>query len=589
MRFLRLGAVLGLTVSITAASPTCPIDGPSFPKPLRPSQDEAIKAAVATLKDVFANVTERAHNYSISVQVFSANEPEPLFSLSHTAPKLASQNSTGVKTVDENTVFRLGSLTKIHTIYSFLINAGDKLLNEPVTKYVPELQALANRSDPVSYVAWDEITLGGLATQLTGIPHALLGELTQSKETRDKVLQYGFPPLTAEQTPPCGAFPTCNRAQFFKGIGSFHPSLAPYQTPAYSNVAFQLLGYALETITGKAFQSLMQETVIKPLGLNNTFLKAPEDSRGIIPGDRYVTGWAFDIGESVATGNMYSSARDVSALGRAILGHKLLSPIATRRWLKPFAFSSDPLAMVGMPWGARRIKLEDTYRYTTAFNKAGNIGSYSALLAILPDFDIGFTVLLAGELPGNAGFALAGTYITLLTELRYGRAYIETDTLGESILPAIEEAARAEAGAKYSGNYVYPNEKVNSSMTITTDELPGLSISQWFSNGTDFAWISTVLQNQYYPVKPRIRLYPSGLEGPAENGGKRVMFKAMFEDADAPRNNNKMFSTECGSWVSIESVIYGSAAVDELIFNLDSTGKVVSVTSPSLRVTLNKK
>lgn len=59
-------------------------------------------------------------------------------------------------------------------------------------------------------------------------------------------------------------------------------------------------GYALETITGKTFQTLMEESVIKPLGLNNTFLKAPEDSRGIIPGDHYTTGWAFDIGESVA-------------------------------------------------------------------------------------------------------------------------------------------------------------------------------------------------------------------------------------------------------------------------------------------------
>lgn len=286
---------------------------------------------------------------------------------------------------------------------------------------------------------------------------------------------------------------------------------------------------------------------------------------------------------------MYASAKDVSTLGRAILSHKLLSPVSTRRWLKPFAFSSDPLAMVGMPWGARRIKLEDTYRYTTAFNKAGNIGDYSAILAILPDFDIGITILLAGELPGNAGFSLAGTYIKILTVSSNRDAYVETDTIGERILPAIEEAARAEAGAQYSGHYVYPSNKINSSMTITTDKLPGLSISQWFSNGTDFAWISTVLQNQYTPVTPRIRLYPSGLEGPAENGGKRVAFKAIFEDADAPRNNNKMFSTECGTWVSIESVIYGSAAMDELIFNVDSSGKVVSVTSPSLRVTLNKE
>ncbi|KAI1373289.1 beta-lactamase/transpeptidase-like protein [Hypoxylon crocopeplum] len=568
----KVGVVISWIVSIAGAAPTCPLDGPVFPKALRLSESEAVKNAVATLKDTFVNITAGAKEYSISLQVFSANEAEPLFSLSHTAPNLASQNTTGVTTVDENTVFRLGSLTKIYTIYSFLINAGDKYWNEPITKYVPELQALVNRTDPVYYVAWDEITLGGLATQLTGVPreYALLGELTQSKETRDNVLALGFPPLAQDEKPPCGAYPTCDRAQFFKGISTFYPSVAPFQTPAYSNVAFQLLGYALETITGKTFEILMEESVIIPLGLNHTFLRAPGDSLGVIPGDRVETGWAFDIGESVATGNMYASAADLSNLGRAILSHKLLSPVATRRWLKPFSFSSDPKAMVGMPWGARRINLGDTYLYTTAFNKAGNIGDYSALLVIIPDYDIGISILLSGTLPGNAAFGFA-------------------DIIGEPLLPAVLEAARSEAGAIYSGHYVYPDNSVNSSMTITTDGLPGLSISQWFSNGTDFAWIATVLQNQCYPITPRIRLYPSGLEGPAANGGKKVVFKAMFEDADGPRNDNKMFSTECGSWVTVESVIYASAAMDELIFNLDSTGKVISVTSPSLRATLNKE
>lgn len=164
------------------------------------------------------------------------------------------------------------------------------------------------------------------------------------------------------------------------------------------------------------------------------------------------------------------------------------------------------------------------------------------------------------------------------------------DIIGEPLLPALEAAARAEAGSLYSGHYSFHDSSINSSMTITTDDLPGMSISQWFSNGTDFRWISTVLQNQYTPVTPRIRLYPTGLEGPGTDGvGKRVAFKAMFEDADSPRRDGRMFSTECGSWVSIESVIYGSAAMDELIFNLDAEGKVLSVTSPSLRITLDKE
>ncbi|KAI1634075.1 beta-lactamase/transpeptidase-like protein [Biscogniauxia mediterranea] len=573
MRIRNIGVITtAYILSTCIAAPTCPLEGPVFPKPARLAENEVVKSAIATLTTVFANITGEAKNYSIAIEAFSANDPVPLFSVYHTAPKLATQNSTGVRQVDSNTVFRLGSLTKIYTIYTFLINAGDKIWNEPITKYVPELQALANRSDPVAYVSWDDITIGGLATQMTGIPrdYALLGELTQSKETRDNVIDYGFPPLNNADRPPCGAYPPCDRAQFFNGIALFYPSMVPFQTPAYSNVAFQLLGYALETITGQTFESLLEDTVIKPLGLNNTFVKAPEDLRGIIPGNKTSTGWAFDIGESTAAGNLYASVSDVSALGRAILNYQLLSPVMTRRWLKPFSFSSDPKAMVSVPWGARRINLGQPYRHVTAYNKAGRIGDYSSLLIIIPDFDIGISILVAGDLPPNSNFGLA-------------------DVVGEPLLPAVEQAAREEADALYSGHYVSPDSSMNSSMTITTDEKPGLSITQWFSNGTNFQWIATVLQNEYASVTPSTRLYPSGLEGAGADGGKRVVFKVLFEDASAPSRENKMFSTDCGTWITVESVIYGSAAMDELIFNLNSAGQVLSVTSPSLRITLNKE
>ena len=55
---------------------------------------------------------------------------------------------------------------------------------------------------------------------------------------------------------------------------------------------------------------------------------------------------------------MYTSAGDLSSLGRAILRSTLIKPAMTRRWLKPVSFSSDPNAGVGMPWGIRRIELE---------------------------------------------------------------------------------------------------------------------------------------------------------------------------------------------------------------------------------------
>jgi len=136
------------------AAPTCPLEGPVFPKPLQLAKSDAVKAAVANLTSTFKDITGGAQNYSFALEVFSAHDAAPLFSVLHTAPKLARMNTTaGVKKVDERTVFRVGSLTKIYTIYLFLINAGDKIWNEPITKYVPELQKLVNKSDPVTSIA----------------------------------------------------------------------------------------------------------------------------------------------------------------------------------------------------------------------------------------------------------------------------------------------------------------------------------------------------------------------------------------------------------------------------------------------------
>jgi CubicO group peptidase (beta-lactamase class C family) len=80
-------------------------------------------------------------------------------------------NTTGVRRVDKNTVYRLGSLTKIFTIYTWLVQDGDLKWNTPITEYVPELQAVADRSsqDAVANVDWGDVTIGALASQMAGI------------------------------------------------------------------------------------------------------------------------------------------------------------------------------------------------------------------------------------------------------------------------------------------------------------------------------------------------------------------------------------------------------------------------------------
>jgi CubicO group peptidase (beta-lactamase class C family) len=61
-------------------------------------------------------------------------------------------------------------ISKLFTVYLFLIEVGDIHFSDPVTKWVPELKAAAKApSDAVSRVDWNAITLGNLASQMSGI------------------------------------------------------------------------------------------------------------------------------------------------------------------------------------------------------------------------------------------------------------------------------------------------------------------------------------------------------------------------------------------------------------------------------------
>ncbi|KAK3328786.1 beta-lactamase/transpeptidase-like protein [Apodospora peruviana] len=581
---LLLLLLLTATTTPVVAAPNCPPLGPVFEKPRNFASSPTIRAAIANLtatlqqRDSDNSPSVLANETSYSIEIFSAADRDtPLvFSWHHTAPQLAAQrfNATGVKKTDADTVYRLGSLTKVFTVYTWLAQDGDAKFNEPITKYVPELRGRP-KGDAISDVDWEQVTVGSLASQMGGIvrDYGLMGEVTQQINMSTAV-GLGFPPLNGSDStlPKCGVWPLCDRTEFFNGLLQVAPSYAPHTTPAYTNTGFQILAYALESIKGKSFKSMMEESVLRPLGLNRTYYNNAPARVGIIPGGSTAdANWDFQLGDESPAGNMFSSVGDISALGRSILRSDILSAALTRRWLKPAALTSEPNAGVGYPWGVRRVSLqqENGKRTIDAFNKAGRIGYYSSLMILLPDYDVGFSVLIAGpNIPGNTNFNLA-------------------DLLGAQLLPALEQAGREQAESTYAGDYYNPER--NSSLRITTQsDRPGLGVENWFSNGTYMQYVSVVLQSGYSPVSPTIRLYPTGLETMLEGGGRRVGYKAVFEDANLPARPNSLFSTDCGTWVSFTGVAYGTHPLDEFVFELDNGGKVRSVENKALRVVLPK-
>lgn len=178
MRHLNLSLLSALLVFTPLGIPAfqnCPFQSSDFPAPRNLTSYAAVQNATSCLKGAIEEGLFSGlfgpDTSSFAVEIFSSHDVEALFQYHYTAP-LVANGSTGTRKVDSNSIFRIGSASKLITVYTFLIAAGHVRFEEPVTRYVPELRgfanATANRSS-VAYVDWDKITIGDLATHLSGI------------------------------------------------------------------------------------------------------------------------------------------------------------------------------------------------------------------------------------------------------------------------------------------------------------------------------------------------------------------------------------------------------------------------------------
>ncbi|KAF2655858.1 beta-lactamase/transpeptidase-like protein [Lophiostoma macrostomum CBS 122681] len=565
---------LSLIIPPTTALPNCPLAGPESPPPQNLSSHPTWQRALSNLTTILhyldlRNTLLGQANTSYSLQIFSTNPGSPILWERHgTSPNLL-PDTPGVKAVGPDTVYRIGSVSKVFAVLAFLVSVSDIYWTWPITSFIPELAVYAGHSssttpdfDAVRSTSWDEITIGALASQVSGLgrDYGVLGELTQTPDL-PAFSTLGLETLGAADVPPCGAWPLCTRAEFFAGLGKMYPSYAPWETPTYSNIAYQLLAYALENVTGRTFEEVLQEGVVKPLGLTRTYYRDAPVQLGVVPGNLSDSYWGVGLGDASPGGNMYSSPNDLSTLGRAILSSALLRPAQTRRWLSPVEFTSDFAASVGAPWGIRRIQLDavrQPYRTLSVFTKAGSFRSYTAFLSLLKDFNLGFTILTAGD-PSVSNFQIA-------------------DILGESVIPAYQSVARDEADKLYSGTYISDDGLV---VINTSPAKLGLGVISRLSNGTNMVEMGLRLAGSSdtqlsWKARPEVRLYYTQLESKTADGGKRQSWKAVFEDTAGSAGGQHMFSSSCGSWVGVTGVTYGSLPLDEFIFNFDGQGRVIA-------------
>lgn len=147
----------------------CPLLGPSFPASFNISNTAAFQDAVTSfapaLNNLFDAGTLNRTGTSFAIDVFSAETNASIFSYAHSGEALNAARTAGV--IDDDTIFRIGSVSKLYTVYAILANAGSlDVFDELVVKYVPELVQHGEVGE--NTIEWNEVTIGALAAQMGG-------------------------------------------------------------------------------------------------------------------------------------------------------------------------------------------------------------------------------------------------------------------------------------------------------------------------------------------------------------------------------------------------------------------------------------
>lgn len=260
------------------------------------------------------------------------------------------------------------------------------------------------------------------------------------------------------------------------------------------------------------------------------------------------------------TGGIYSTSSDLSRFLRAILNSELLDEVTTNAWFKPHSWSSGLTATFGMPWEIFRTTtlLPDSDRGITLVTKAGALFGYVSHIVLMPEYDLGFNLLVAGD-----SEALSWLDNEVITTVVHG----------------VEKIARDQTKAKYAG--FYKSSALNSSLTLEVDGSSGLVVQSWISNGTDFlSEFTHLMTGKRDTDQSRVQLVPAkvcptdGVESwrativPNDRTSKVVIDFCLINDVD--------------------SFMYGERSMQQFDFAFDEHGGVSGVTLPAFRVTLQK-
>ncbi|MFN7098404.1 MAG: serine hydrolase, partial [Gammaproteobacteria bacterium] len=288
------------------------------------------------------------------------------------------------------TVFEIGSVTKIFTSLALAYESylGQVDLDDPVILYL--------RNAPTSNRAFDQITLAGLASHVSG-----LGQMPAST--------------------------IHNRYQLMQSLNRWRP---PYKVNTwwkYSNIGFGMLGYTLEDITHQSYITMLKKQILIPLKMSDTGLVGS-------PCFSCAQGYSWN-GQPVTTtktllvipaaGSIRSSGRDMlKFLGAAVGAPGVPTDVAEAMRITQMPYYQTPYGAQGLGWEIHNFNklysngyVQAQYRTLTIhsspayqvtpeplrgmilFDKTGSVAGFRAYIAAVPGAETGIVILANSAMP----------------------------------------------------------------------------------------------------------------------------------------------------------------------------------------------
>ncbi|KAI1111601.1 beta-lactamase/transpeptidase-like protein [Nemania sp. NC0429] len=353
-----------------------------------------------------------------------------------------------------------------------------------------------------------------------------------------------------------------------------HPVYPTAQSPSYSNVAYTLLGYAQQAITGTPVDSAITKNIFGPLGMAHSSFSDAPSSGGVIPGgNASETGWNDDLGPTSPAGSIYSSTSDMVKAGQAILQSTLMSRAQTRRWLKPLIQTGFVSTAVGAPWEIRYLTLSGQ-RISQLYTKQGDVGTYNAALVLSPEHDLGWVVLAAGT-QGSRAPSIRESLM---------------NSFGDIFLPMAEQQARDEAKSNFAGKYTDPATNSSAIIQVGPTGSPGLLVESLISRGVQVVGPRSPLI-QIYGVGQSARLYPSNLRAASLSKSRpgtydsRLGFRSTYYKASQP---GEVQDPCLPAWTALGAPLYGQVALDDWVFEMQENGHAEVLDVRLLRLKMNR-